>query len=384
MRNLVLAAVVALSSVAMMAAEVSGAPVRESTVPGTVLSSQPLSAEQLIPAAARGYRLIYRTTGQNGEPVVSGGSVYVPAGTPPPGGWRVVSWGHGTSGMTEGCTPNLDGGMADTFNETPQLSSYLTAGYAVEATDYVGLGAEGVYEYLGGRAAGHAVIDIVRAAQALEPALSHSYVLAGHSIGGQSVLAAAQMSSNYAPELDLHGTLAYAPTSNVDDMISALARPGVPAMPFLDGFQARLVMILAGLAHARPELHVGDYLSPWGKQAVDIARAGRGCMSGLDAAIAGKPIGSLFSKPISDPAITAAIQDYLGVPTAGYHRPVALLQGASDTLQPVPTTLLLQQQLQQSGVDSQLHLYPSATHFTVLSLAAADSAAFLERTLPAR
>jgi hypothetical protein len=148
--------------------------------------------------------------------------------------------------MTRGCTPNLDGEMADGFNETPQLSSYLARGYAVEATDYVGLGAPGFYEYLAGRADGHAVLDIIRAGHTLDPALSESSVLMGHSI----VLFAAASTSSYAPELDVRGALSYAPASNIDGLVSALAGPGLPAMPFLDGLQVRVMMILDGLDHA--------------------------------------------------------------------------------------------------------------------------------------
>lgn len=260
MRSMVLAALVAVSAATVTA--VSSAQPPDSGGPGTIVQSRPLPESELIPQAARGFRIVYRTTGQSGEPEISGGDVFLPAGTPPPGGWRVISWAHGTSGMTQGCAPNLLGGMADTFNERPELSTYLAQGYAVEATDYIGLGAPGFYEYLAARADGHAVLDIVRAASALDPALSESYVLAGHSIGGHSVLAGAQLSATYAPELDLRGTVAYAPTSNVEDLISALARPGVPALPFLDGFKTRLLMIVAGLDHARPDLHLTDYLTP--------------------------------------------------------------------------------------------------------------------------
>lgn len=380
MRSMILAAAVALSTVAATGAATAG-PV-EAAAPGTIVHLEALSVADLIPGADKGFRIVYRTTGQNGEPELSGGNIYLPAGTPPAGGWRVVSWGHSTSGMTLGCTPNLDGGLADTWDETPQLSTYLAQGYAVEATDYIGLGAPGFYEYLAGRADGHAVLDIVRAGPAVDPALSESFVLAGHSIGGHSVLDGASMAASYAPELDLHGTVSYAPTSNVDDLIDALARPELPELSLLQGFETRVVMILAGLDHARPDLGITDYLTPVGRELLDAATTGPGCLAGLDSAAVGKSLGSLFSRPLSDPAISAALRDYLAVPTTGYQRPVLLLQGVSDTLQPIPTTLLLQQELQQAGVDSRLRVYPSATHFTVLKQADADTRSFVTAVLP--
>lgn len=349
--------------------------------PGTIVSSRPLDEAELIPSAVTGYRLVYRTTGQNGEPQISAGNIYLPAGNPPPGGWRVVSWGHSTSGIAQGCAPNLMGGIADTFDETPQLSAYLAQGYAVAATDYIGLGAPGHYEYLAGRAAGHAMLDIVRAGRIHDPALSDSYVPAGHSIGGQSALFAAQLSPNYAPELDLRGTVAYAPTSNYEDLITTLSGPGL-AVPFPEGLQLRVLMIMAGLDHARPDLRVTDYLSDRGKQVLAIAEAGEGCLRSAGDAVAGRPFGELFSKPLSDPALTTALRDYMAVPTTGYHRPLLLLQGGVDTVQPMPTTTLLQQQLRQGGADSRLLFYPPATHFTLLQQARSDTDTFLAHVLP--
>ncbi|WP_240771691.1 lipase family protein [Nocardia sp. CS682] len=351
--------------------------------PGSVVSSRQLDGAELIPASGRGFRLVYRTTGQNGEPQVSGGNVYLPTGTPPPGGWRVVSWAHGTSGMAQGCAPNLMGGIADDHDETPQMSSLLAQGYAVAATDYIGLGAPGQYEYLAGRAEGHAVLDIVRAGRALAPELSDSYALAGHSIGGHAALLAAQLSSSYAPELDLRGTAAFAPTSNYENLITLLSGPDLAA-PLPAGLQVRVLMIMAGLQHARPELASTDHLSERGKQVLALAAAGEGCLESATTAVKGRPVGELFSKPLTDPAVTAALRDYMGAPTTGYHRPLLLLQGGADTVQPMPTTVLLQQQLQQGGVDSRLQFYPSATHFTLLPHARADVSAFLAEVLPSR
>ncbi|RJO68425.1 hypothetical protein D5S18_34045 [Nocardia panacis] len=379
LRHTVVAALAALGSV--LACGVSAA--QPPSAPGAAEWSRPLDRSDLIPLAAKGYRLVYRTTGQNGEPQVSGGNIYLPEGAPPPGGWRVVSWGHGTSGIAQGCAPNLTGGMADTFNEIPQMSTYLAQGYAVAASDYIGLGAPGPYEYLAGRAEGHAVLDIVRAGRSVDPELSESVVLAGHSIGGHAVLFAARLAADYAPELDLRATLAFAPTSNVEDLITAISRPEL-AVPLPEGLQVRALMILAGLGRTQPDLHATDYLSDRGRQVLALAESGAGCLKSADAAVAGQPFGQLFAKPVADPALIAALRDYIAVPTTGYQGPLLLLQGGVDTVQPLPTTVLLQQQLQQGGTDSRLRLYPSATHFTLLPQARADTEAFLAQTLPSR
>ena len=55
---------------------------------------------------------------------------------------------------------------------SPYLTNWLSQGYAIVATDYVGLGTPGIHAYLDGPSAAHSVIDMVRAARAVEPSLS--------------------------------------------------------------------------------------------------------------------------------------------------------------------------------------------------------------------
>ena len=50
---------------------------------------------------------------------------------------------------------------------SPYLTNWLSQGYAIVATDYVGLGTPGIHAYLDGPSAAHSVIDMVRAARAV-------------------------------------------------------------------------------------------------------------------------------------------------------------------------------------------------------------------------
>ncbi|RZL67464.1 MAG: lipase, partial [Rhodococcus sp. (in: high G+C Gram-positive bacteria)] len=58
---------------------------------------------RLIDGAAAGYALSYATTDEHGRAAVARGQVYLPSGTPPPGGWPVVSWAKGTVGVGDSC-----------------------------------------------------------------------------------------------------------------------------------------------------------------------------------------------------------------------------------------------------------------------------------------
>lgn len=353
-----------------------------SAAAGSVVESRELASAELIPGAGRGFRLVYRTTGQGGQPEVSGGLLYLPVGVPPAGGWPVVSWGHGTSGITRGCAPSQQHGKVGPIDETRDLSLFLAAGYAVAATDYIGLGAPGYHEYLAGRAAGHSMIDIVRAGRSLTPDLSASYAVSGLSQGGHGALFAGSMAADYAPELNLRGVLAYAPTSNIEHLLSWFG-PGTPVLPLINGVMTNGVMLIAGLAHARPDIGVGDYLTERGREVVRIAETSDDCGDSIQRNVRGRPSGLLLAKPLSDPVFDAALRDYVTVPTTGHLVPIYLAQGVLDDIMPMPAATLLQQQLTDAGANSQLEIYPTATHLNIVEVATADGLAFLGQTLGA-
>ncbi|MBD0323785.1 MAG: hypothetical protein ICV72_10420, partial [Aldersonia sp.] len=111
-------------------------------------------------------------TGPGDRPALSSGAVYVPDGMPPQGGWPVVSWAHGTVGMGDQCAPS---NYKSTERDSAYLAHWMQQGYAVVATDYVGLGNPGVHPYLDGPAAARSVVDMVRAARTQVPQLSSEW-----------------------------------------------------------------------------------------------------------------------------------------------------------------------------------------------------------------
>lgn len=178
--------------------------------PGTIVKQEPLLG---VPLEARAWRIMYRSTDLNGDPVVSTGVVVTPLGPAPAQGRTVVSWGHPTTGSDRSCAPSLG---VDPYVGIEGLRVLLDRGYTVVATDYTGMGAEGPDSYLIGVTEGHNVLDGVRAAQAIPEAEAGSdVVLWGHSQGGQAVLFAAELASDYAPELDVRAVAAAAPAADL-------------------------------------------------------------------------------------------------------------------------------------------------------------------------
>ncbi len=179
--------------------------------PGDVVSATPIEA----PTHASAWRVVYETTGLNGEPRTVSGLIVVPNGTAPPGGRPVVSWAHPTTGVAESCGPSAS---RNRYLLLPGLSSMIAHGYVVAATDYPGLGTPGIHPYLIGVSEARSVIDIVRAARKFSPAAaSNRYVAWGHSQGGQAVLFVNQIAESYAPELHLLGVVAVAPPTQLKD-----------------------------------------------------------------------------------------------------------------------------------------------------------------------
>ncbi|MGW0043122.1 lipase family protein [Rhodococcus sp. NPDC003348] len=325
--------------------------------PGEVAAVRALPAEQWIPGAVSGSALTYGTLGAQNRPAISTGAVFLPSGTPPPGGWPVLSWAHGAVGIADGCAPTVTGKIGG-----PYLGRWLAQGYAIVATDYVGLGTEGVHPYLDGASEAHAVVDMVRAARAVEPSLSDRWVTLGQSQGGQAAMVAATIATSYAPELDYRGTVALGVPSNIENL-APLGGPLFPPLP-LTGTTVFISYVLAGLRATRPDVDVDSYLSARGTEV--LAQAEQLCYEEAATAIGTTSIGALFSRQLDAP-ILAALREMLAIPLRGYDRPLFLGQGLFDTIVPAPLTFKLAADLAVNGQRFTFKVYPKDHLQTMLA-----------------
>ncbi|WP_227979850.1 lipase family protein [Nocardia spumae] len=299
----------------------------------------------------------YWTTTSSGAPVPASGAVFVPPGPAPAGGWPVVAYDHGTTGLGPGCS-----GISDPVHapypssrgkEDRILQYFQSKGFAVVAPDYLGLGRfdTGPHPYLERRTEATATLDLLRAARATYPELSRTWVAVGASQGGQAALGTAHLQQSYAPDLDYRGTIALDPESDLEHVLPAAA-PWVPNIPGTSGASTAFIAgVLVGMREARPDIDVNGYLSPRGRELVD--GIGSLCLDGMIARTNGASLGDLLAKPLGDPVFTAALTDYLAVPTSGYDAPILLLLNATDTTVPSPLHAALAAQLAAGGVDAQ-------------------------------
>ncbi|TSE00854.1 lipase [Skermania sp. ID1734] len=321
------------------------------TTPGTVTATRGLPREQWATGSARSLVFTYWSEDGYGRPMQSNAFLYLPQGNPPPGGWPIMARAHGTTGIGDSCAPTVTGvgqGVLD------WIGNWNRDGFAVIATDYVGLGTPGVHPYLDGAAEAHSVIDSVRGARAIDPNLSTRWAPIGLSQGGHASLFAANMAKSYAPELDLRGAIALAPPSHLEDL-TVVANPYTPPLP-LSGTVTYVGYILTGLRASRPDLDVNSYLTPLGVNVVNQLETM--CAAQADQAFANVSIGSLFARPISGTPLDAAVRQELAVPTTGYNRPIFLAQGIRDTTVPAPLTFVLAAQLAANSVDLTFRVYP--------------------------
>jgi hypothetical protein len=241
--------------------------------PGSLVSATELPSVATASGQRRmqGARITYRSTpgqsGDTGETLVSG-TVYVPLGTPPAGGWPVVGFGHPTTGIDEKCAPSLSNRLRGMIGVVGGL---VDRGYAVAMTDYQGLGAPGVHPYTDHRTAGHNVIDSVRALRHTFANTSDRWAAMGASQGGAAVWSADEQAGAYAPELDLVGAVAYVPAADMTGLVDkAMAGTLTKAQHY------SLAAIVESLARLHPDLDRDMYRRNAARDNWDVLVACRG------------------------------------------------------------------------------------------------------------
>ncbi|WP_245746294.1 alpha/beta fold hydrolase [Nocardia altamirensis] len=330
------------------------APASAASVPGTVIDVLPQVDGW---RGTNGSSVVeYWTTGSDGTAQPVSGAVLMPDGPAPAGGWPVLAFAHGSFGLGPGC-----GGQSDPARgpwperraiEDGFLRSFLGKGFAVLATDYLGLGRfdTGTHPYLELKTEAAAIIDLVKAARSRIPALSKTWMVFGGSQGGQAALGAAYLQRTYAPELDFRGSIAIDPESEAENLLP-MAGPWGPDLPSFigDALNVFFTSVLAGVRVARPDADIDSFLTPRGREILDAV--GSLCQDQIAEVVKGVRISELLAKPLLDERLHAVLTEYMGVPTHDYTDPILLLFNVTDIAVPAPLHAALVGRLTASRVE---------------------------------
>ncbi|MFC4536388.1 lipase family protein [Sphaerisporangium dianthi] len=351
-----------IALIAALALLVGAAPAHAGAAPegggewrGAPVRLEPLAGPLRLAGAGRSWSLRYLSTSWNGGPAVVSGTLSLPPGRPPSGGWPVVSFGHGFNGLGDACGPSRTGPSPW---ERAVQEALIAAGYAVAVTDYEGLGTPADGPGVNGASEAYNMIDIVRAARNVAP-VSRSWVAAGYSLGGHAALFAAALAQRYAPALRHAGTIAMAPITQWGVQLAspAFRDPAAP-LPFTVPYTGH------ALALTEPGFRPADWFTPAGLELVRLA--GRVCAGEMLQAAAGRTNGEMVKDPAALAEVMARALTDDEVVVARYPKPVYIAHGAADTGVPLALTELTVRQLSAAGTDVTFLPVPGADHITLL------------------
>jgi alpha-beta hydrolase superfamily lysophospholipase len=356
---------------------------RNNALPLTALFSTPLAAGKsrpgallaheafggyAVPAGVNAQRISYHSQDAEGHDVTSSAVVLTPPGPPPQGGWPVIVWAHGTSGVARQCAPSL---MKDLYYGDEGLFAFLAGGFAVIAVDYHGLGTAGPHQYVDKVAQAHDVIYAVPAARAAEPALGSRWVVDGHSQGGLAAWGTAELESTRR-DPDYLGAVSVAGAARLQELFSHLSQtPGV-------GFY--LAFMAYGI-HARfPEFQPADMLTPSAMRSYATVTT-EGCWYTGYAAYLGVPGSSLLRGGWErNPSIQRFIKENaLGEKPVG--GPLLVIAGEADTTVPVGDVRAIVAGACKAGAAVSFRSYPGLDHDPTMLQSVPDQLAWIKDAL---
>ena len=332
---------------------------------GTLITATALDAPG--PAGSKAYQVLYASRSVSGAPIAVSGFAFIPAGSPPKGGWPVLSSAHGTVGLADRGAPSRKLGTVEQIIGL----TFVAQGIAVVATDYEGLGTPGRHPYIVGESEGRSVLDIVRAARQIPgETLSKKFLVWGHSQGGHAALFAGQLAKTWTPDVKLLGVIAGAPPSQLTNVSDSLTT---------SPYRGYLFMVAAGLQAANPSLNLDDVLTDKGEQLLPVVDTG--CNSEVFKAFSADPLDALVkANGLKTPAWAAA----LAANEPGNVRipaPVFIIHGDKDEQIPVGTSATLLSKMCRTKTVVQRRVYPGQDHTGAALVSLFDVLAFVQARL---
>jgi pimeloyl-ACP methyl ester carboxylesterase len=158
-------------------------------------------------------KIRYRMPAVRGGLTEANAMLFIPGGAAPLGGWPLVVWAHGTTGVADGCAPSRN---YASLGDVKVVNTLVGSGFAVLAPDYEGLDAPGIHPYYNRSSHAQSVLQAVKAATNISGiSLSKKWSIIGHSQGGHVALSAAQSAGELGSSYELRSVVAFAPGSDL-------------------------------------------------------------------------------------------------------------------------------------------------------------------------
>ncbi|ALG85846.1 alpha/beta hydrolase family protein [Gordonia phthalatica] len=157
------------------------------------------------------WRMVYRTVDPDGRSVSATGVLSIPGGTPPKGGWPLLVYTHGNTGVDYDCGPSL---RPDLAKLASTVGAWLDNGYAVVVPDYQGIGGDRSspgLPFLNAPVLGQDVINAVRAVRRATPDVTRQFAIFGRSLGATAAWGANGAIGRTELAKDLLGVVALVP-----------------------------------------------------------------------------------------------------------------------------------------------------------------------------
>lgn len=329
--------------------------------PGTMIKTEELTG---APSGTKVFRIMYHSRDDHGRDVPVSGLFASPDTAPPAGGFPLVAYAHGTTGLNPHCGISITPFEPNTpsyANWTTQLRQFVEGGWAVVATDYLGSGAPGTPTYLVGRVEAQGVLDSVRAAHGWNDRVDAGRtIIWGHSQGGHSAAFAAQLADEYAPELAIQGAAILAPglLPSLPVAVNGLLKDPEPS-----GMTGFVMLIARSWTATYPDLlKPADVLTPRGVDKLPLVDSACGLLESEDFMDA--PIGAYVKRPPAEEFFSAASVNTPGDTPIGM--PIVMVQGLKDTTVIPQLTLGFHKLLCAHGDAVQFQTYPHDDHAGVV------------------
>lgn len=348
--------------------------------PGTVLRSRSVSlAESGTTTPVTASQVLYRTTGQLGQPTVTVATIIRPAVTAAP--VKIVSYQTAYDALGSQCDPSytLQGGNSSYSTaqaEEQVILGYVSAGDTVVVPDYEGE----KLDWGAGQESGYDTLDAIRATEHLlgVPAKTTPVGMVGYSGGSIATDMAGELAGSYAPELDIVGS----------------AEGGIPADYFHNltyingstGWAGVIPAVLVSLSRAY-DISFQQYLSPYGQQVTGQVQSE--CINSFAGNYPGLTIQQLLKPQYQDYTKIhdlVAIGDHMimsrtGTPRGPLFMGVGDSDGTGDGIMVTADDVGLAHTYCQRGVSVQLNVYSGADHTQAAVPFEAGAAQFLAQRL---